>query len=454
MVRAALDRILYVIAWLAGRGLFRTVEVVGAERIPHEKPVLLVANHFNGAIDAVMLVMAVSRVPRFVAKATLWRSPLARPFLWFAGLVPVHRPEDQPDGASGRGNEAAFARATDVLRRRGMLAIFPEGTTHDRLELARLRTGAGRIVLGAREEGVRDIIVVPIGITYDAKLALRSRALVRVGEPIDLDARLDEIVPAGEAIDDENRDAVRRFTTLMEQRLRAVTPQYSSPLHRAVLGIAAEVRLRSDVPAPGALVPLARRETMAQQLAAVPPAVGQHVVDALGIYNLYLDVYRLRDEQLEPRVRRRWLLWRALKLTLYLAALGVLMIVGAAVNVLPTLAVASAGRRPLAPVSKGTVRVLVAVVTFLPVWILGAIYVPVTGVWPTLGWLALWPIAGAIALGGIERSVRLAQAWTGWLGLRNARGDLDDLLESRRIVCRAVDEALLVAEPDQSVSAR
>ena len=451
MIRAALDRILYGIAVVAVRGLFRTVEVVGLERIPRDRPVLLVANHFNGAIDALMLVTALRRVPRFVAKATLWNVLPARPFLALAGLVPVHRPED----ARGvEGNVATFARAAQVLQNpRGVLAVFPEGTTHDKLELARLRTGAARIALGARAAGVEHIAVVPVGLTFEDKLAVRSRALVRVGRPIDVDTEAAGLVGTAEQADPEARETVRRLTARIGARLAQVTPRYASPLERSVLGMAAEIRLRSELDSPGALVPLSSREPLAQALARAPTKERSGVLEELGLYNLYLDVFRLRDDQLVPRVRRRWLLTRALRLTLYVGALGVVMIVGAAVNVVPALIVASAGRRPAAPVTKGTVRMLVALVVFPPVWIAAAVALPVTGFGPTALAVLLWPVAGAIAVGGIERAVRLVQAWTGWVGFRNARGAMGELFETRGKLCDAVDRGLDAVSEDAAAIA-
>jgi glycerol-3-phosphate O-acyltransferase / dihydroxyacetone phosphate acyltransferase len=438
MVRALLDRFIFQIAYLAAHGLYRTVEVVGTERLPRHRPVIIVANHFNGAVDALILIEALGSVPRFVAKATLWRSVFVRPFLALLGLVPVYRPEDQRAGGD---NTASFRRAHNVLRDAGVLAMFPEGTTHDRLELARVRTGAARIALGAREAGITDIVIVPVGLTFDDKLALRSRALVRIGTPIDIDAELTDLT-GGRPADDDDREAVGRLTGRIEERLRSVTPSYSGPRARAVLNMAAEIRLRGNLREPLALVALADREAIAQALAVASERARSDVIGALGIYNLYLDVYRLRDDQLVPRVRRRWLLRHALTLSLYLGLLGVVMVIGTAVNALPTLVVASAGRRPAAPVTKGTVRVLAALLTFLPTWLVVSIALPLTGFWPTTLALLLLPLAGAITVGGIERAVRLTQAWTGWLGLRNARGDLEDLLAARARLCEAVDAAL------------
>jgi len=470
--RLLVDYVLDVLAWLVGHGLFRTVEVVGIHRLPRDRPVIIVANHFNGLVDAVLLAVIVRGVPRFVAKSTLWRSPLLRPLLALAGLVPVSRPEDredpidkfafreasrpakhaavpsaqEADGGPTARNKAAFERAHRLLRRRATLAIFPEGTTHDRLELARMRTGAARIALGALAAGVRNVTIVPVGLTFDDKLALRSRVLVRIGDPIDLDAW---VAHSGEAgiTTDGNHAAVRHLTDTIRSRLSDVTPRYADVLERAILGRAAEVRLRSDLHAPGLIVPLAQREALAQLMSDAPAGATDAVIAAQGAYHMRLDLVRMRDELLMPPVQPGWLLRRALALTVFMAALGVVVLAGIAANAVPTLLTAAAGRRPQAPATKGTVRVLTALVVFPLTWIIVAVALPVTGLASTTLAVIAGPISGAVAVGGLERAIAIARAWVGWLGLRNARDLLGPIHTARARVCHEVDVATAGGTP-------
>ena len=442
--RPMVDQALDALAWLVSRGLFRTVDVTGADRIPADRPRIVVANHFNGLVDAVLLAVIVRGLPRFVAKATLWRSPLLRPLLALAGLVPVSRPEDHDGGDVD--NVTMFGRAYDLLERGGTIAIFPEGTTHDHLELQRVRTGAARIALGAHDAGVERVVIVPIGLTFDDKLALRSRVLARVGQPIDLDrwiARHGAPDPARGGVVTVSGDhtVARVLTETVRGRLTETTPRYTDVLDRAMLSRAADVRLRTDLERPDEIVPLASREWLAQAIADAPDAARRTVLDALGTYQVQLDLLRLRDEQLVPRVNATWLLRRALGLTAYLVVLGVVMVFGVVVNVVPTILTALAGRRPAAPVTKGTVRVLAALLVFPLTWIVLAILAPVTGLLPTFAVVVACPIAGGVAVGGLERAIALVRAWTGWLGLRNARGLLDRIHATRRRVCEAVDIA-------------
>ncbi len=91
--------------------------------------------------------------------------------------------------------------------------------------MAEVHTGAARIALGARHSGVTGIRIVPIGLHYENKAGFRSRALVNVGEPIDLDAWADSR-PDDVADGADDRGAVGDLTTLVDARLRRAAPDF------------------------------------------------------------------------------------------------------------------------------------------------------------------------------------------------------------------------------------
>jgi 1-acyl-sn-glycerol-3-phosphate acyltransferase len=129
MTRAALrgprarDRVVVFLARLLARAFFRSVEVVGAP--PPGGRVILAASHLNGFVDPVLLVAELGRLPRFLAKATLWSVAPARILLNFAGAVPVQRRVDAGDATD---NRATFAAAVQALENSHVVAVFPEGT--------------------------------------------------------------------------------------------------------------------------------------------------------------------------------------------------------------------------------------------------------------------------------------------------------------------------------------
>ncbi|HEY4392957.1 MAG TPA: lysophospholipid acyltransferase family protein [Polyangia bacterium] len=222
----------------------RTVD--GAERIPPGKPLVFVLNHPNGLLDPLVLRVALGRPSRFLAKSTLYGNPLGRLAMNAFGSIPVYRPRDvegarnartelglsqrspSREGAgtlSGfpRSNEESFARCRAELASGGVLALFPEGTSHSDPEMKPLKTGAARIALSAEAEhdGHLGVTVVPVGLSYERKTAFRSSVLLVVGEPIAIASRL----PAYRS---DERAAVSALTDEIGDRLDEIVLQADS----------------------------------------------------------------------------------------------------------------------------------------------------------------------------------------------------------------------------------
>jgi 1-acyl-sn-glycerol-3-phosphate acyltransferase len=179
-----------LVRWL-GEALVRLyypVRIVdGAERIPAGKPLVFVLNHPNGLLDPIVLRVALRRPSRFLAKSTLFGNPLGRLAMNAFGCIPVYRPRE----ADAARNEESFARCRAELAAGGVLALFPEGTSHSDPEMRPLKTGAARITLSAEAEndGRLGVNVIPVGLSYERKTTFRSTVLLVVGEPIEI-ARL------------------------------------------------------------------------------------------------------------------------------------------------------------------------------------------------------------------------------------------------------------------------
>lgn len=424
MVRSIIDRFLTGVSRLMLEGFFRGVEVVGRERVPRGRPLLVVANHFNGFVDPVVLVLVLGRLPRFLAKATLWKSALARPFLSFAGLIPLYRPEDR----QGASNDSAFAACHEALRSKAWVGIFPEGTTHDDPHLSKVRTGAARIALGARANGVTGTVIVPVGLTFEDRLALRSRVVAEVGQPIDLDARIAEFVAPGEATGEDNTEAVRRLTEAITDGLRAVSPDYPHIRERKVAELAAEMSLRTHAD-PGR-VSLAKINTLAKRVWAIPFDDRRHLWDAIARYTLDLDMSGVSDVQLMRGIDHGRP-WRRLVLMAVAVVLALpFVVVGSVVNAVPYLITKRAGTSPEAPVSKGTIRFLVALASFSITWIAFAVIVA-DGWSRGIASVIVFALSGWITVHIYEYALEVAVAFRGWTHLRNRRWLVPQLMAER-----------------------
>jgi len=216
-LRRAADVVLAAVARLLLRVFFREVEVIGADRIPRDRPLLLVANHVNSLVDPILILGFLGVRPRFLAKSTLWSHPVVAPLLVVSGALPVYRGQD--GGGNVDRNFQTFARCRDHLAAGGTIALFPEGTSHNQPHGLPLKTGAARIALEAEEaHGPLGTRIVPVGITYEDKDRFRSRVLVHVGEPIDPSAGS----PPGAA------GAVRRLTARITAGLETVELSFAS----------------------------------------------------------------------------------------------------------------------------------------------------------------------------------------------------------------------------------
>lgn len=365
-LRRGTDRAVALLARLISCGLFRSVEVVGFDDLPGG-PRLIVANHFNGFVDPVVLAGALGRLPRFIAKATLWKTPGVGLVLRAVGVLPVHRTVD-----GGGDNQGTFRSVIAQLHAGHAVAIFPEGTTHDEQRLSPVRTGAARLALDAAHDGV-DLAIVPVGITFEDKVALRSRVVVRAAPP--LRPAVDGYADATGAVpSSDDHEAVRRLTDDIRRRLASVSPDFDALLDAVECRAAADLLLRSDgAVAPLAEVPLAEREAVAAELDDLPAAERAAVGAAVAEYHLLLGSLGMRDDHLVPRVGLAVLVRRLVLTVLLVAVLAPFALMGVAVNLLPALLVALAGTLASAPVSKGTNRVLAGVVAFPLAWALLAV---------------------------------------------------------------------------------
>jgi 1-acyl-sn-glycerol-3-phosphate acyltransferase len=173
-------RVSLAILRLVLRIFFRRIEIAGKDRIPSGGPALFVLNHPNGLVDPLFLLCFSPRPVFFLAKAPLFRMPVVGFFTRAFGSVPVYRRQDA--GSDVRRNRETFATARKLLERGEVLALFPEGVSHDEPKLLELKTGAARIALGVAAHG--ELRIVPAGLYYTWKSKFRSGALLSFGEPL------------------------------------------------------------------------------------------------------------------------------------------------------------------------------------------------------------------------------------------------------------------------------
>lgn len=158
----------------------RITSITGLENIPRTGPVLFVANHV-GDHDPLLLGAAIilHTGGRKIHTVTKWKilwCPLWRKWM---GIIPLY-----PDRTK------TFSRLEELIRRREMVLIYPEGGVNVKPVIDHVKTGAARLALTTR------VPIIPVGLqraTPPPKTELGfvleilyARLRIQFGPPLDL----------------------------------------------------------------------------------------------------------------------------------------------------------------------------------------------------------------------------------------------------------------------------
>lgn len=160
---------------------------IDGTKIPADGGCLVVVNHLSYADPLVTAYFFYEhgRVPRYLAKAGLWRNKFLRPLLDNAQQIPVERLTSTAVGA--------FDAGVAAVQRGELVVVYPEGTITRDPELWPMvgKSGAARIALATQcpviplgQWGVQELMPA-----YRGKLKIslkRPMVHLKVGEPIDL----------------------------------------------------------------------------------------------------------------------------------------------------------------------------------------------------------------------------------------------------------------------------
>ncbi len=197
---------------------FRRIETVNSSDVPQGEPVIFVMNHPNGLIDPALVFVALPRKISFLAKSTLFKTPVIGWLLRTVEALPLYRKIDAGEDVSK--NRETFTSARELLKKGGAIAIFPEGVSHNETKLQPLKTGAARIALGSVSVGKNpaslNLKIVPVGLFYTSKTMFRSEALLYFGEPF-------QVFPVELEDEEPPRKDAKDLTDKIDSALREVT---------------------------------------------------------------------------------------------------------------------------------------------------------------------------------------------------------------------------------------
>ena len=128
-------------------------------------PVLLVVNHPDSFLDAVIIGALYPRKINYLARGDVFRNPVFGILLRQLNMIPVFRQKEGKEHLHL--NASAFSQAVHCLRNDGIVLIFIEGICLNTHDLQPFKKGASRILESAHADGIFPIIQIA-GIGYSS----------------------------------------------------------------------------------------------------------------------------------------------------------------------------------------------------------------------------------------------------------------------------------------------
>lgn len=216
----------------------------GGENLPQSGGVVVCSNHISH-FDPLTLANFIydnGRVPRFLAKSSLFKAPVIGPVLKSAGQIPVYR--ESADAAQ------ALSAAIAAVGQGHCVALYPEGTlTHDpamwpmsgKTGAARIALTTGAPIIPVAQWGPHK--VMPPGARFPRLLPRRTMHVV-AGPPVDLSAfqgrEIDAVV-----LRDVTEAIMAAITSLLAPLRREVAPEVR---HQRLKTVRAAIEIRRAKP--------------------------------------------------------------------------------------------------------------------------------------------------------------------------------------------------------------
>lgn len=214
--------ILKFVIRIAIRVFFRRIEIRNQDLIPTKGPLIVVSNHPNTIMDA-LIVGCITKPPlHFLAKGSVFTSKFRNWFFRKLFMIPIYRKADDP--SLTHKNKDVFQACYDFLGGGGTLLIFPEGVSYKDRRLQKVKTGTARIALATENNHDFNLglQIVTIGLNYSNPSIFRSELFVNVDKVI----KVNDFKATYEA---DNFEAAQALTAEIKESLATHTIDIPHP---------------------------------------------------------------------------------------------------------------------------------------------------------------------------------------------------------------------------------
>lgn len=163
---------------------YKNISWKNVHKLYAKYPIILAANHQNSLMDPLAILSIETRQIAWIARADIFKNPLAAKILKHMRIMPAFRQRDGKELLAN--NEIVFDKCVDILAANRVIALFPEGTHWGFRRLRDTKKAIPRIAFLAEEKHnfTLNTHILPVGINYSSYNRFRANVFVNFGEPI------------------------------------------------------------------------------------------------------------------------------------------------------------------------------------------------------------------------------------------------------------------------------
>lgn len=162
---------------------FRRMDVIGAENIPKDKPVIFASNHTNALLDPLVITYFSGKQHYFMTRADVFKVKLLDMLFRSWRMLPMFRMKDGMETLSQ--NNAVMDFVTGKLVKGGSMIIFPEASHFWKRTIHPLKKGLVRMAYEVLEHDPNsELVIIPVGLFYNDMHRVNQDVLVKFGAPI------------------------------------------------------------------------------------------------------------------------------------------------------------------------------------------------------------------------------------------------------------------------------
>ncbi|WP_233451029.1 1-acyl-sn-glycerol-3-phosphate acyltransferase [Hanstruepera ponticola] len=166
---------------------YRRFYVINKKAVPKTGPLVILSNHNNALMDALLIATRAGRFSYFLTRASVFKNPKVKTFLKSLNMLPVYRVRD--GWSSIQENNAIFEYCRELLHKGKVVALFPEGNHNIKRTVRPLSKGFTRIIFETLDNYPdTNLKIIPIGLNYEEADAFADSVSMVIGDSLQANA--------------------------------------------------------------------------------------------------------------------------------------------------------------------------------------------------------------------------------------------------------------------------